>query len=136
MAGFLVQAVKKGGGQKVLEGGLNRVVYDIIQNELIGPSEGWWKKNLGGDYAYGYDGYDYGYQPGDIETDDSGRSYMLGEDNQWRQLPEETAYGQLTPVGPLGALTPVGPLGAETVPVGPLGSIGVDDPYRRAFLQG
>jgi hypothetical protein len=121
VAAFLMQAIKKGGGQKVLEGGLNLMLYEMIQRELIPGSE--WATGQFGQY---YDGVeDYGYQPGEIETDDSGRTYMLGEDNQWRELPEVSGMGE--------ALVPVGPLGSEAlVPVGPLGA---DDAYAKAFFR-
>lgn len=110
--GFAAQMIKPGWGQKVLEGGLNIMFYEMIQNELVAPSE-WWTNQLGGE-GY-YEGADEGgYEPGDVEQDDTGASYLLGEDLQWRALPSESMSGVLEPVGPLGSvLQPVGPLGGD-----------------------
>ncbi len=125
--GFAAQMIKPGWGQKVLEGGLNIMFYEMIQNELIAPNE-WAAAQFGEEDGY-YEG-DYGYEPGDVEQDETGTSYLLGDDEQWRQLPSESMTGDLEPVGPLGQLEPVGPLG-QLEPVGPLGS----DPYARALLD-
>lgn len=113
-AAFLAQMAKPGSGKKVLAGGINLMIYEMIQNELISGNE--WAT---GQFGYGENP---GYMPGDVEQDESGRSYLLGEDLQWRALPEEGMQGALEPVGPLGQLEPVGPLGAV-------------DPYRRALLD-
>lgn len=124
---FVMQMVKPGSGQKVLEGGMNLMLYEMIQNELIQPNA--WAQGQFGDMGYGELGE--GYQPGDMEQDDNGRTYLLGDNGQWRELPEGVA-GALQPVGPLGeTLDPVGPLG-QLEPVGPLGAA---DPYARAFLD-
>jgi len=126
--GFLAQMVKPGSGQKVMEGGLSLMVYEMIQNELITGNE-WAASQFGEEEDY------YGYVPGDVEQDETGRSYLLGEDQQWHELPESVqgSYGSLEPVGPLGStLEPVGPLGSTLEPVGPLGA---DDPYRKALLD-
>lgn len=128
--GFAAQMIKPGWGQKVLEGGLNIMFYEMIQNELIAPNE--WAAAQFGQNGY-YEG-DYGYEPGDVEQDETGRSYMLGEDLDWRELPSGEMTGELEPVGPLGELgllEPVGPLG-QLEPVGPLGAA---DPYARALLD-
>lgn len=106
VAGFVAQMAKKGSGQRVLEGGLNLMVYEMIQNELIAPNE--WASG-----QFGYDGEEGGYLPGDVEQDESGNSYLLGEDYEWRALPEEPMEGVLEPIGPLGQLAPVGPLGKD-----------------------
>lgn len=112
-AGWLANMVKPGSGQKVLEGGLNLIVYEMIQNELIAGNE-WATGQFGEGEA--------AYLPGDVAQDDEGTSYLLGEDYQWRALPDESMTGTLTPVGPLGeTLQPVGPLG--------------EDPYAKALLS-
>lgn len=115
VAGFVGNMIKPGSGQKILSGGLNLMAYKMIQNELIAAS----------DWATGQFGQDeYSYVPGDVETDETGRAYLLGQDNQWRPLPEEAeVMGQLEPVGPLGQLEPVGPLGQT------------EDLYRQALLE-
>lgn len=122
---FLAQTLKPGSGQKVLEGGLTLMAYEMVQNELIAGSE--WASGQFGFNAYGELGGfgeddDASYLPGDVETDDSGKPYLLGQDYQWRELPEEGVSGTLQPVGPLGTLEPVGPLGG-------------DDNYRKALLD-
>lgn len=127
-AAFLAQMAKPGSGKKVLAGGVNLMIYEMIQNELIAGNE--WATGQFGVDSY-YEGEDAGYQPGDVEQDETGQSYLLGEDLQWRALPEEGMQGALEPVGPLGQLEPVGPLG-QLEPVGPLGA---SDPYRRALLD-
>jgi len=114
-AAFIMNMVKPGSGQKVLEGGLNLMIYEMIQNELISGNE--WAT---GQFGWGADEAEY--YPGDVAQDDAGTSYLLGEDYQWHQLPESSMTGSLEPVGPLGALEPVGPLGGEDV-------------YAKAFLE-
>lgn len=117
VAGFLANAIKPGWGQKVLEGGVNLMMYQVIQRELF-PGWDWATEQFGAE--------EYSYVPGDVETDESGRAYMLGQNYQWQPLPEETAgYGQLEPVGPLGQLEPVGPLGSNEN----------EDVYRKALLD-
>lgn len=118
-AGFLAQMIKPGSGQRVLEGGLNLMVYKMVQNELIADNE--WATGQFGAY---YEGEAGTYEPGDVEQDESGNTYMLGENYEWRALPEAevSGYGALEPVGPLGQIEPVGPLGAS-------------DPYAAALLD-
>jgi hypothetical protein len=113
-AAFVANMIKPGCGQKVLEGGVNLMVYEMLQNELIAGSE-WAAGQFGEEDDY------YGYLPGDVEEDETGRSYLLGQDSQWQELPEGSYSGSLQPVGPLGVLEPVGPLGDA-------------DPYREALL--
>jgi hypothetical protein len=117
-AAYVMQMIKPGSGQRVLEGGLNLMVYEILQNELIAGNE-WATGQFGAE-----DDEMYSYEPGDVEEDETGKSYLLGEDYQWKPLPEMSVQGMgsvLEPVGPLGQLEPVGPLGA-------------DDVYRKALL--
>jgi hypothetical protein len=134
VAGYLAQMVKPGLGQKVMAGGLNLIIYKMLQNELVVQSE-WAKAQFGADeddeyYPDEYAGTD-NYLPGDVETDASGNTYLLGEDNQWYELPEESVSGVgdvLEPVGPLGAYES----GASLRSVGPLGD---DDAYRKMLLD-
>lgn len=111
IAGFLAQTIKPGAGQKVLAGGLNLVVYKLIQNELIAGND--WAEN-----QFGQQDEQEGYQPGDVEDDANGNSYLLGEDRQWHALPQGVGSDALQRVGPLGALDPLsrpGPLGDDPV---------------------
>ena len=142
-AGFFMQMIKPGSGQRVMAGGLNLMAYKLIQNELIAGNPGW-AAQFGADededdyvpteYMGGYDGYggQDTYLPGDVETNSAGQPFLLGEDGQWHALPEETMGDLLEPVGPLGQLEPVGPLG-QLEPVGPLGNI--DAAYRKSLLD-
>jgi len=117
-SGFLANMIKPGSGQKVMNGGLMLMAYEMVQNELIAKSE-WAKGQFGAD--------DYSYQPGDVESDASGRAYMLGDDYQWRQLPEvesSAVMGRLEPVSHLGQLEPVSHLGTGAG----------EDVYARALL--
>ncbi len=119
MAGFLAQMLKPGCGQKVLAGGLNLVVYKLIQNELIAGND--WAEDQFGQQE------DEGYLPGDVEDDEYGNSYLLGNDGQWKQLP--SAVGGGNP-----ALQRVGPLGADMDPLSRPGPLG-EDPVAAALLD-
>lgn len=120
IAGFLAQMVKPGMGQKVMAGGLNLMIYKMIQNELIVDSA-WASDQFGAEQMYQSD-----YLPGDVETDAAGQPYLLGQDYQWHALPESGVMGDV--------LEPVGPLGQENlVPVGPLGE-SLDERYRQSLL--
>lgn len=120
-AGYICNMIKPGTGHMVMLGGLNLMIYEMIQNELIAPNA--WASG-----QFGADDEMPTYTPGEIEYDNRGVPHMLGQDYQWRELPSQTS--QLQQVGPLGALEPVGPLGALE-PVGPLGA----DAYARALLS-
>lgn len=131
VAAFIAQSIKPGMGQKVLAGGLNCMAFKLVENEFIQENP-WALSQFGADDDYMPDEYmegvDEGYLPGDVEEDESGQSYLLGDDQQWHALPEEPMMGDvLEPVGRLGAvqspLRPVGPLGATN-----------DDVYRAALL--
>lgn len=120
LAGFLAQMVKPGMGQKVMAGGLNLMVYKMIQNELVQDSK-WAMEQFGAQE-------DPDYLPGDVETGTDGKEYFLGQDYQWHALPDEGSMsGPLEPVGPLGAYEPL-------QPVGPLGDADLDARYREALL--
>lgn len=122
-AGVVANLVKRGTGQKVLEGGVNMVVYYLIQNELITKSE-WASNQFGQDdyYPAEYMGADAAYSPGDVEYNSAGQPYLMGEDGQWQALPE--SYGdELRPVDALGQLEPVSALG------------NIDDAYRKLLTS-
>lgn len=119
IAGFLAQMIKPGMGQKVMAGGLNLMVYKMIQNELIADSP-WASAGFGAQEEM-----ESGYLPGDVETDARGIPHLLGDDYKWRQLPADAMGDVLEPVGPLGQ--------ENLVPVGPLGET-LDDQYRQALL--
>lgn len=126
-AGMAVNMVKPGYGQKVFEGGINYLAFQLIENKVIAPSE--WASGQFGAETYIPDEYldgtgaDVSYKPGDIESGPDGRAYLLGDDLQWR--PAEGGYA-----GMGDTLQPVGPLGSSLAPVGPLG-----DPLDELYAQ-
>lgn len=112
--------LKPGSGQKVLEGGLNFLVFKLIQNELIPRSE----------FAMG--------QLGAVMQDESGVPMMmtnqgpmpLDESHRVAELPEMAGYDE----GYYGDdIVPVSELGEATVFPGPLGN--PIDAYYKAFHQ-
>jgi hypothetical protein len=124
VAGFLANMVKRGSGQRVLEGGMSLMLYKLVQNELI-PNSPFWSGQLGGagDRV-----------PGVIEENEAGESYILGDDYQWYPLEGADDY-RMMPEGMYGdALVEPGPLGDALVEPGPLGSTShLDDLYRKSF---
>lgn len=130
-AGFIANMLRRGTGQRVLEGGMSLMLYKLVQNELIVNSP-FWTGELGAD-----EGYER--VPGTVEANSAGDYYVLGEDYVWRPIEgaddyrmEPELYGELVQPGPLG-------LGDALVQPGPLGfgesSADVDAPYLRSFLR-
>ena len=122
-AGVLVNMLKPGWGQRVFEGGINYLFFQLIHNKII--SQNAWAASHFGEEAYYPDEYLSGqatYVPGDVALNEAGQSYKLGADYQWYP----------TPVGVGDVLEPVGPLGDVLEPVGPLGT---DDIYAKALLD-
>lgn len=76
---FIMNMIKPGSGQRVLEGGLMLLIYKAAQNHLI--QKGGW--------ALGQFGQAGGYMPGQVETNDAGEPFVLGADGQtWIPLDE------------------------------------------------
>lgn len=130
-AAILMNSVRRGQGQNVLEGGLSLMMYKAIQNELV-PGSPWAVDQFGAE-DWTDIGADESYVPteylltGDedmpIAYDDMGNPYPADDRHR---LPEisEMAGGVLEPVGPLGdVLEPVGPLGFGA------------DPFAEAYLS-
>jgi hypothetical protein len=116
-AAMLVNQFRRGAGQKVLEGGLNMMVFKALQNEVISKSE-WATEQLGQDYApTEYEGMLLAGEGAD------GSPLMLADDGELYPADDEYRFSDsLEPVSQLGfgdALEPVGPLGG--------------DPYARVF---
>ena len=129
-AAMIMNAVKRGSGQKVLDGAVNLMMYKALQNELIGKSD-WAKGQFGADDddyfpdEYLLTGQDDNYE--DYNDDDDvmllgteQEPYMYAEDgsivpadDDFRMPEVEMGQSTLQPVGPLGQspLQPVGPLG-------------------------
>lgn len=126
VAGFLANMVKRGSGQKVLEGGMSLMLYKLVQNELIAGNS-FWSGQLGANDRV----------PGTVEENSAGEPYILGEDYQWYPLSgadddridSYELYGDaLVQPGPLG-------FGEALVQPGPLGmGEDLDDIYARNFL--
>lgn len=134
-AGFLANMIKRGTGQRVLEGGMALMLYKLFQNEVV-PGKEFLQNQFGADPVR---------VPGVIEENSAGEPFILGEDNQWYPLDGaddyrmEPGYGfgqpgydtyegdSLVSPGPLG-------FGDSLVSPGPLG-FGDDNMYRNAFLR-
>jgi len=122
-AGILVSMLKPSMGQKALEGGLNIMMYKVLQNELISTN----------DWATGQFGQDY--TPDEYLLTGGEGDWFLGEDGNYYpsderyRLPEAgyEGYGEPSLFGD--TLQPVGPLGDTLEPVGPLG-----DPYAETWF--
>jgi len=117
-AAIIANMVKPGSGQRVLEGGMSLMLYKLVQNELIAPSEFW-----GGQFGQSR-------EPGVIETNSEGEPYILGEDYEWYPLTENSrmqgGYGD--------SLVTPGPLGDSLVTPGPLGAT-MDQRFVDSFLR-
>lgn len=133
LGGFLAQNVRAGWGQKVLEGGLNLMVYKLVQNELIPKSE-WAQGQFGeGDQAA-------------IQYDQTGTPYLLGQDGNWYPVDERHRLPEANVMGD--ALQVPGRLGDALQVPGRLGDVWQDayfgqnesagdrnvDPYAKAFF--
>ena len=121
-AAILMNQIKRGSGQKVLEGGLNFITYKIIQNELIQPSA-WGSEQFGASDSDPYIPTEY------LLTGDDDNPYAF--DNNGEMYPADDRH-RLPSVSMMdGVLEPVGPLGDVLEPVGPLGYI--DDDFSEAL---
>lgn len=76
-AAYIANMVKPGSGQKVLEGGLTLLLYKIAQNHLIPRNQ-----FLTGQFGFGGFGQEGGYMPGEIEANEAGEPFILGEDGE------------------------------------------------------
>ena len=113
VAALICQMIRPGMGQKVLEGGINLMMFKVIENELI-PQSDWASEQFG--------------QDDQVVYDEQGTPYMLGQGGYYpvderHRLPEEGLEDAFEPIGPLGQ--------AQLEPVGRLGK---DDPWAAAFL--
>lgn len=116
---FAVQLVKPKYAKLVLQGGLSMIINKLIQNHLINGNE-WAEAQFGAQDSAGsyipdeYDDRIEGYVPGDVETDDSGTAFLLGDDYQWTALQQgNSALRQVGPLGSYEQLSPPGPLGQD-----------------------
>lgn len=124
--GFLMQMIKPGSGQKVLEGGISLMAYKVIENELIPKSE-WAVSQFGAEDDTNYFPSEY------VQTDEAGTPYLLGQDNQWYPVDERHRMmgDVLEPPGRLGGAYEDAYFGDTLEPPGRLGA---EDPFARAFF--
>lgn len=133
-AAFLAQNIKAGYGKKVLQGGFSLIMYKMIQNEFVAGNE-FAESHFGveqsDDDMYIPDEYAdlNGYEPGDVEDDEDGNSYLLGDDGEWHTLPESGGAMMGDP------LRAVGPLGESYESISPPGALGAFDPVASALLE-
>lgn len=123
-SGVLVNMVKPGWGQKVFEGGINYLFFQLIHNKVISGNE-WAQGQFGADDYYPeeyLDGQD-DYLPGAIESGPDGQPYLLGADYQW--YPQNVGDALQVP----------GPLGDVLQRPGPLGSASLDAQYASSLLD-
>ena len=161
-AGFLAENLRRGYGQKVLEGGLALLGYKLLVNEVAPQSE-WMMEQFGEEdefeAVFGQDdefimmgeteedefeavfGEDDEYTEGDAYLADDGETYVMGQDGRWypvseshRQISEDEEDEMLG-----GELVRPGRLGGELVRPGRLGEEAVypppggGDPFQRAY---
>lgn len=85
-AGYIANIVRPGSGQKVLEGGLMLLLYKAAQNHLI-PKNSFLTSQLG---------QSGGYAPGQVEVNEAGEPFILGQDGQtWIPMDEGAASPEL-----------------------------------------
>lgn len=137
-AGAIAETLKRGTGQKVLEGGLLLLVYKAFINQIAAGSE-WLTEQFGEDemhpaYMLGQNEEEFEalmgaeeYEPGDAYVDGIGETYVMGQDRAWYPADEShrlpmTGYGETS--------APPGQLGETSAPPGSLGV----DPYSEALL--
>lgn len=81
-AGWAANMIKPGSGQKVLEGGLLLLAYKAAQNHLV-------PKNSFLTNQFGFGADTPTYMPGDVETNEAGEPFILGQDGStWVPLAE------------------------------------------------
>lgn len=119
ISGFIINMLKPGYGQLALEGGINLMLYKLIQNEMIANSPGL-SAQLGEDYV-----------PDEYVM--SGTDELPIAYNQYGAFPADDRHRMPEFQGGAGVLEPPGRLGSDaTVPVSALGDV---DPYVKMFQE-
>lgn len=116
VAGALVENIRKGSGQKFLEGAIALAGYHALQDKVVSSSD-FLESQFGDDRYDDDDDYDY-YEPGQVAYGDDGVPYMYGADDNWYPLNEQHRgidLGQTEPPGVLGQTEPPGVLGQDDV---------------------
>jgi hypothetical protein len=142
MAGFLAENLKRGTGQRVLEGGLDLLMYKLFMNEAV-PNSTFLQEQFGeGEMMFlGEDGEPIvllgengeawegeGVEEGDLLLGDDGEIYMMGADGYTRPIDEshrvmaaDLARRSLAARNMGGSLQRPGALGGELERPGALG---------------
>jgi hypothetical protein len=141
---FLLGSVRAKWGKEALKGGINLMLYELVQNELVASSptamnwlgqediEPYEPTEYMGDY--GEDEYDEDeYVPGNVYPNSVGEPYLLGQDGNWYPIDETNRLPESTSSYVSDDLVTPGPLGDQLVPVSDLGK---SDDWDRAFLEG
>lgn len=134
LGAYVVNMIRPGWGQKILEGGLGLLMYKAVQNHLI-PKSSMAMGQLGA------------YQPGDVEVNEAGEPFILGADGQsWIPMnegdagvPELAGFGQDEDWTMMDALETPGRLGLGDY-AEPPGRLGFGVPataaaYSRALFE-
>jgi hypothetical protein len=147
---MIAENIKRGTGQKVLEGGLALLAYKVLVNE-VAPQNEWFQEQFGADEfeMLGADddyeaifGADDDYTEGDAYLADDGETYILGTDGRWYPVSEQHRQISADEDDLLGGpLQQPGHLGGQLRPPGRLGEMAVyppegrykDDPFMRAY---
>ncbi len=119
---LLANAVKKGSGQKALEGGLVMMGIKLFEGWVIGKSK-FAEEQFGDVYEDAYVMGEGEYEPGDMYLADDQETYVMGDDGAWYPASESHR-------DPMGETTaPPTSLGETTAPPTSLG----EDAYAYAF---
>lgn len=147
LAGFLAENIKRGAGQKVLEGAIDLMGYKLIENEIVYRSD-FLTDQFGYDEPVVMLGQGQDAEPGDLLLGDDGEMYMMGADGYTRPLDERHRQlatllaqraAEARPMG--GQLERPGTLGGELERPGTLGEMAVyppaperyEDPFMVAY---
>lgn len=119
-AGIALNMIKPGTGQRVMEGALNLMAFQLLQNELIQKNE----------WATGQ----FGANENQVIYDDTGTPFLATSAGE--MLPLDERHREELPVSGLGdALEPVSHLGEALVRPGPLGNVDPIAQYYEAYRQ-
>lgn len=119
-AGIGLNMIKPGTGQKVMEGALNLMAFQLLQNELIQKNE----------WAVGQ----FGQDASQVVYDDSGTPFLTTSAGE--MLPLDERHREELPMSGLGdALEPVSSLGEALVRPGRLGQADPVEQYYAAYRQ-
>jgi len=124
LAGFLAENFKKGSGQRVLEGGIDLLMYKLFENEIV-PKNAWLSEQFGeDDEPIVLLGEDEDVEEGDLLLGDDGELYMMGADGYTRPVDERHRIMAAEMANRALAARPVNGYGGELQRPGALGGYG------------